>query len=143
MVEGTNVAVGRGTESPFQILGAPWIRGRRLARELNRHKVPGVYWVATSFTPRSSRHSRKLCHGARAVLLDPGRLDPALLGVAIASSLGRLYSRHWKSGNLHKLISHPPTTRAVLGGTRVTDIPPLWQADLQRFLKARKTSLLY
>ena len=143
MVEGTNVAVGRGTESPFQIVGAPWIRGRALARALNRHKVPGVYWVATRFTPTSSRHRRKLCQGARVVLLDPGRLDPGLLGVSIASSLRRLYPRDWKPKNLHKLISHPPTTRAVLNGTRVKEIPPLWRADLGRFNKARKGSLLY
>ncbi len=143
MVEGTNVAVGRGTDSPFQIVGAPWIRGIDLARELNRHKVPGVYWVATRFTPASSRHRRKLCQGARVVLLDPGALDPALLGVSIASSLRRLYPRDWQTKNLYKLISHAPTTRAVLAGGEAKDLPALWKADLQRFLKLRRKSLLY
>ncbi len=143
MVEGTNVAVGRGTDSPFQIVGAPWIRGRDLARRLNRHKVPGVHWVATRFTPSSSRHRKKLCQGARAVLLDPGRLDPALLGVSIAAALRRLYPRDWKHGNLYKLIAHAPTTRAVLGGKKVKDLPALWQADLARFAAARRRSLLY
>ena len=143
MVEGTNVAVGRGTDSPFQIVGAPWIRGRDLARRLNRHKVPGVYWVATRFTPSSSRHRNKLCQGARVVLLDPGRLDPALLGVSIAAALRRLYPRDWKHGNLYKLLSHPATTRAVLAGKKVLTMPLLWKDDLARFATARRRSLLY
>ena len=143
MVEGTNVAVGRGTDSPFQLVGAPWIRGPDLARELNRRRVPGVYWTAARFTPASSRHRGKLCQGVRAVLLHPRLLNPARLGLALAASLRKLYPKDWKTANLYKLIGHPATTRALLSGRRTETIPAIWRPGLRRFLSMRKKYLMY
>jgi uncharacterized protein YbbC (DUF1343 family) len=143
LVEGTNVAVGRGTSSPFQVVGAPWMDGAKLARFLNRQRLPGFHAVPTSFTPRSSRHRGKRCNGVRLLLTDAGVLDPVALGVAIAAGLRRLHPEEWDARRLGRLVRHPQTTRAILAGKSVADILPLWRRGLTRFRRTRQRYLLY
>src|SRR5207248_9962064 len=65
LVEGTNVSVGRGTHTPFEVLGAPWINGRELAEYLNARQISGVRFVPLTFTPSSSTYADQLCHGVK------------------------------------------------------------------------------
>lgn len=94
MVEGANVSVGRGTDTPFQILGAPWIDGPALARCLAQRNLPGVRCAPVSFTPAASRFQGRLCHGVRILLANRRSLRSGLLGVELISALHRLYPRH-------------------------------------------------
>ena len=143
MVEATNLSVGRGTDSPFQLVGAPWINGPALAARLNRFKLPGLHWVAASFTPSASRQRGKQCHGVRVVLVDPRRVNPVRAGVALAAAIWQLYPRRWKTRLLHGLLHHPPTTRAIVAGRPAEAIPGCWRAGQARFRALRKKYLLY
>jgi uncharacterized protein YbbC (DUF1343 family) len=143
LLETTNLAVGRGTDSPLQLLGAPWIDGRRLARELNRLGLAGVTFAPARFTPTASKHRDQVCQGVRLLLTDPRRLDAPALGAALAVTLRRLYPRTWKTDNLYRLINHPATTRAILSGADLPRVLAGWQAGLRRFRGLRQRYLLY
>ncbi len=90
-IEGTNLSVGRGTDTPFEQVGAPWIDGVRLAAELNARALPGVRFYAVSFTPTSSKYANQVCHGVSLVVTDRDRIRPVRVGLEIAAALDRLY----------------------------------------------------
>jgi uncharacterized protein YbbC (DUF1343 family) len=143
LLETTNLAVGRGTDSPFQLLGAPWIDGRRLAVELNRLKLTGVTFAPARFTPTTGKHRDRACQGVRLLLTDPRRLDAPAMGAALALTLRRLYPRDWKTDNLYRLINNPATTRRLLAGSELSRVVAGWQAGLRRFRHLRQRYLLY
>jgi uncharacterized protein YbbC (DUF1343 family) len=93
LVEGANVSVGRGTDSPFELLGAPWIDGPLLASYLNDRHVDGVRFVPVDFTPSKPPFRGTLCQGVRIVLVDRQQLDAPALGIEIAS-VGRVQNWH-------------------------------------------------
>ena len=134
---------GAGHGQPFFHLGAPWIDGAALARAINSQRPAGIYAVATAFTPRSSRYKGQRCRGVRLLLLDPRRVDPPALGVAIALALRKLHRDQWDPGKLFRLVRHPATTRAILAGGELRQIVSLWRAGLARFGAIRRRYLLY
>src|SRR5581483_1167817 len=95
LVEGTNISVGRGTDTPFELLGAPWIKGRELAQFLNAREIAGVRFVPTTFTPNASNYAGQKCEGVNLVLLDRSVLDAPELGIELASALRQLYPEQW------------------------------------------------
>ncbi|MCA9666118.1 MAG: DUF1343 domain-containing protein [Myxococcales bacterium] len=143
LVEGTNVAVGRGTDSPFLWLGAPWIDGVKLARALNALGLAGAYFVPEARTPRSSRHRRKRCDGVRLLLLDAARFDVGRTGAAIALALRRLFAAHWHTAQLIKLVADPSVNSAILAGKPLSQVVALWRQDLRAFAARRRRYLLY
>jgi uncharacterized protein YbbC (DUF1343 family)/CubicO group peptidase (beta-lactamase class C family) len=143
MVEGTNVSVGRGTAEPFEVLGAPWIEAERLSSYLNKRNIPGVQFMPVDFTPKSSSFENRLCHGVRIVLTDRQVLDPAFLGVEIASALYRLYPRDFKLDDTVDLIGAWWVLAAIKEGEDPCDIALRWQKPLDRFLERRAKYLLY
>jgi uncharacterized protein YbbC (DUF1343 family) len=143
LLEGTNLSVGRGTDAPFLVVGAPWIDGRALAAELNRSGVRGVHAVPTRFTPRASRYKGVDCTGARLLLIDPDALNPPALGIALALALRKLHPARWKPDKLYRLIRHPPTTRAILRDKGLEAILDLWTPSQRKFERARRRHLLY
>ena len=78
LVEGTNLSEGRGTTRPFELVGAPWLEGAALARDLDRERIPGVGFRATAFTPTFHKHAGVLCHGVQLHVSDRRRF-PAFL----------------------------------------------------------------
>ena len=91
MIEAANVSVGRGTDTPFELVGAPWIDGKALADQLNGRNIAGVRFEATTFTPREWAYAGQTCEGVRITLTDRNRLDRPLLGVELMAALWRLY----------------------------------------------------
>jgi uncharacterized protein YbbC (DUF1343 family) len=89
-IEASNVSVGRGTDSPFEQLGAPWIDGPRLAAELNRRSLPGVRFYPINFTPTSSRFANELCHGVFIIVTDRESMHPVRVGLEVALALYRM-----------------------------------------------------
>ncbi len=87
----SNYSVGRGTDAPFEQIGADWINGRELAEYLNKRFVPGVRVYATQFTPASSNLAGKVLGGVRFVVTDRNSFDSTRLGIEIASALQKLY----------------------------------------------------
>ena len=143
MVEGANVSVGRGTDTPFELLGAPWINGEEFASYLNDRKIQGVQFVPVEFTPNSSQFKNQLCHGVQMILLDRQILDSPALGVEIASALYRLYSRSFQIDKTLGLIGSREVLQAIKDGQDPTSIVLNWQGPLEQFSKLRSKYLLY
>ena len=144
LLEGTNLAVGRGTDAPFLLLGAPWIDGQALAGAVNKAGLTGVRAAAVRFTPRARPYKGEVCRGVRLLLTDAAALDPPLLGVTLALELRRLHPDRWETAKLQRLVRHEPTVQAVLAGDRTpAQIAALWQGGLARFARVRRRYLLY
>jgi len=143
LVEGTNVSVGRGTDSPFEVLGAPWIKGADLSRYLNARDIAGVRFVATSFTPTSNVHSGVTCGGVNIVLLDRNVLDAPEMGIEIASALHKLYPEHWKMEKMIDILVNQATFDAIAKGIDPRRIAQDWQDEIEKFQKVRQKYLLY
>ncbi len=143
MVEGANVSVGRGTETPFELLGAPWMKAKELAEYLNRRKIQGVRFIPVDFIPKSSRFENQLCHGIQIVLIDRQALDSPALGVEIASALHRLYSNDFHLDKTLPLIGSYEVLQAIKEGQDPNSIVLNWQTSLEQFCKLRSKYLLY
>jgi uncharacterized protein YbbC (DUF1343 family) len=148
LLETTNLSVGRGTDRPFEMIGAPWLDGRKLAESLARHAKTSevlrpVRFVPTCFMPTSSTYAREECGGMQIFLDDWDGFSFVALGLAIPCELHRLYPNDWKSTGYQKLLAHPPTYEALMRGDSPERIGRLWQAELEEFLKIRKKYLLY
>ncbi|HET7826915.1 MAG TPA: DUF1343 domain-containing protein [Anaeromyxobacter sp.] len=82
LLEGTNLSEGRGTTKPFELFGAPWLDGHRLAEDLARERLPGVAFRPASFVPTWDKHAGARCHGAEVVVRDPAAFRPFRTGLA-------------------------------------------------------------
>ena len=143
LLETTNVSVGRGTDRPFEVFGAPWLDGRRLAAALTEARLPGVRFVPVRFTPKSSTHAGKECGGVQIFLDDWRQFESLPVGLAIAGQLRRLYPEQWQAKGYGRLLAHPPTLEALQRGDSPEQIMKLWQPGLERFRKLRQDYLLY
>jgi uncharacterized protein YbbC (DUF1343 family) len=143
LVEGSNVSVGRGTTTPFELLGAPWMNGEGLASYLNHRKIQGLRFMPAQFTPNSSRFKAQLCHGVQIVLLDRQVLDSPALGIEIASALYRLYPRSFQLDKTLGLIGSREVLEAIKDGQDPTSIVQKWQEPLDQFCRLRSKYLLY
>jgi uncharacterized protein YbbC (DUF1343 family)/CubicO group peptidase (beta-lactamase class C family) len=143
LIEGTNVSVGRGTDTPFELLGAPWIKGRELANYLNARNIPGVRFVPTSFTPTENRYAAKLCSGVNLVLLERNALDGPELGVELAVALRKLYPEQFQTDKLIDLVMNQATIDAILRGEDPRRISQDWRDELEKFQATRQKYLLY
>jgi len=96
VIEGTNVSVGRGTDTPFELVGAPWIKSKDFAAYLNGRGIAGVRFVPVTFAPTSSVYSGQNCNGVNIVLTDRNGLDAPELGIELASALKKRTRRIFK-----------------------------------------------
>jgi uncharacterized protein YbbC (DUF1343 family)/CubicO group peptidase (beta-lactamase class C family) len=143
MVEGANVSVGRGTDTPFELLGAPWINAKDLAMYLNDRKIQGVRFMPVDFKPTSSRFENQVCHGIQIVLIDRQALDPAALGVELTSALYKLYAKDFQLDKTLDLIGAQWVLQAIKEGQDPRSIVLHWQDQLEQFRKLRSKYLLY
>ncbi|MGO9611766.1 MAG: exo-beta-N-acetylmuramidase NamZ domain-containing protein [Dissulfurispiraceae bacterium] len=143
LAEGSNVSVGRGTDTPFELLGAPWINAEDLSRYLNKREISGVRFVPVDFTPRSSPFRNQACHGIKILLADRQLLDPAVLGVDIISALYSLYPKQFQIDKTLSLVGSRSVLKAIKNGQDTHCIVTAWQQALGRFLNLRSHFLLY
>jgi uncharacterized protein YbbC (DUF1343 family)/CubicO group peptidase (beta-lactamase class C family) len=137
------VSVGRGTDTPFEVVGAPYIDDTLLAEELNHAGLRGVRFVPIRFTPTYSVHKGKLCGGVHIILTDRDRCNVVDVGLEIAETLYRLYPNDFDIAKMEHLLLHPPTLAAVKANKPLKDIHALWRKDLKEFEKRRAKYLLY
>jgi uncharacterized protein YbbC (DUF1343 family)/CubicO group peptidase (beta-lactamase class C family) len=142
LVEGTNVSVGRGTDTPFEVVGAPWM-DEKLAARLRGEPLQGVTFSATKFTPASSNYAGRECSGIRIDVTDRAAFEPIRTGIALARALAQLYSTSWKPDKLNGIIANRNVTNAILSGRPLADIEAMWRAELDAFRYRRKKYLLY
>ena len=143
LLETTNVSVGRGTDTPFEIVGAPWIHGDTLAEYLNQRGVPGVRFVPVRFTPNASVFKDKECGGVNIIVTDRGAFRPLLAGLEMAVALRKLYPNDWKVDGYLRLLANADTLERLKRGESAREIMTSWNAGLQEFRKAREAILLY
>jgi uncharacterized protein YbbC (DUF1343 family) len=143
LLEATNLSVGRGTDSPFEVLGAPWIDGATLADELRAVGLDGVAFERADFVPTANPYRGSLCHGVRLRLTDRATFKPVRTGVAIALTLRKLYRDAWNGARLRGMLGDPAAANAVLDNRSLPDIEALWKPDLEAFQAKRKKYLLY
>ena len=143
LLETTNVSVGRGTDTPFEVVGAPWIQGDRLAEALNQRAIPGVRFVPLRFTPKSSVFKDEPCGGINIIITDRTTFRPVWTGIEIATALRRLYPNDWKVDNYLRLLVNSDTLDRIKRGDAVRDIVGSWNAQLEEFRRARADVLLY
>ena len=141
-IEGSNVSVGRGTDTPFQVIGAPWIDGVRLAAELNARDIPGVRFYPVTFTPTSSRHQGERCGGVSIVLTDRERLPVVRLGLELASALDHLYGAKFELDRVAGLFGRDVVTR-LRNGESPQRIVDSWGAQEAAWRRLRAPYLLY
>lgn len=143
MLEFCKLSVGRGTESPFEILGAPWIDELALAAALNRTAVAGVRFTPVRFTPKSSVFAGTECGGVRLTVTEREAVRSASLGIVLAGTLQRLYPEQLDLAACLKLLGDRPTLDAIKAGTAAARITAAWQLALRRFEERRRPYLLY
>ncbi|MEO8725072.1 MAG: exo-beta-N-acetylmuramidase NamZ domain-containing protein [Acidobacteriaceae bacterium] len=145
LIEGTNVSVGRGTDTPFEVVGAPWIlhRERELAAYLNRQMVSGVRFVPIAFTPNSGTFANQKCGGVNIVLIDRYQLDSPLVGIELASALHKLFGEQFHLEKMDKLLANKATLDALRAGTDPHVIADQWRDGIDQFKIRRKPFELY
>jgi uncharacterized protein YbbC (DUF1343 family) len=141
-IEASNVSVGRGTDSPFEQLGAPWIDGPRLAAELNRRNLPGVRFYPISFTPASSKFASELCHGVFIIVTDRDRMRPVRVGLEVASALYRLFPTPFEVDKVGRLFG-ADTVRRIRGGEDPAAVATAWVRAESQWRLVRSKYLLY
>ncbi|MEW6068806.1 MAG: exo-beta-N-acetylmuramidase NamZ domain-containing protein [Nitrospirota bacterium] len=143
MVEGANVSVGRGTDTPFELLGAPWINAKELASYLNEREIQGVRFMPVDFIPRSSQFENQLCHGVQIILLDREALDTSALGIEIISAIYNLYPEEFEIDKTLDLIASRKVMENIKAGKDPHSIIMGWQESLERFREIWSKYLLY
>ncbi len=143
LIERTNVSVGRGTDTPFELIGAPWISGKNLTQYLNQRLIPGVRFVPITFTPTSSTNANQVCQGVNMVVTDRNILDAPELGIELASALHKLYPDQFKMERMPQLLVDQMTFDAIQRGDDPRRIADGWRDALEKFQEVRKKYLLY
>jgi uncharacterized protein YbbC (DUF1343 family)/CubicO group peptidase (beta-lactamase class C family) len=143
MIEGANVSVGRGTDTPFEVVGAPWIKGREFAAYMNGRSVQSVRFVPIAFTPSASNYAGERCEGVNLILLDRNTLEAPELGIELASALRKLYPNDFKLEKMSDLLVNQSVLEAIGAGEDPRRIAEDWQERLEEFLRVREKYLLY
>ncbi len=143
LLEFCNVSVGRGTGSPFELLGAPYMDDLALAAEMNRAGLAGVSFVPVRFTPHASVFAKKECRGVRIVLTNREIFHATDLGVALASALHRLYGKDFAVEKMLPLLGDRATLDGIVSGKSLPGIKAEWVTALKDFHERRKPFLLY
>ncbi|HEY1161001.1 MAG TPA: exo-beta-N-acetylmuramidase NamZ domain-containing protein, partial [Terracidiphilus sp.] len=143
LIEGTNVSVGRGTDTPFEVLGAPWIKSRELTAYLNARGIQSVRFVPIVFTPASSNFAGERCEGVNLIVLDRNTLDSPELGIELASALHKLYPNDFKMERMADLLVNQAVFEAIEAGEDPRRIAEDWQERLEGFVRLREKYLLY
>jgi uncharacterized protein YbbC (DUF1343 family) len=143
LLETTNVSVGRGTDTPFEVLGAPWIRERELAEFVNRASPPGVRIVPVRFTPTASKFEGEECGGLHFIIIDWDRFRSFELGLVVAHALRKLHPDDWQTDHYMRLLGNKEVYRRIIDGDDVRTILKYVDEQVMEFRKRRRPFLLY
>jgi uncharacterized protein YbbC (DUF1343 family)/CubicO group peptidase (beta-lactamase class C family) len=143
-IEGTNLSVGRGTDSPFEQVGAPWIDGVALAAALNARELAGVRFYPVTFTPAAgAKLGGQVCRGVFLIVTDRTRLQPVRVGLEIAAALSSRYGQQFKLEDAAYLLGSRSAIEKIRAGADPATIAATWRADEERWRRLRAAYLLY
>ena len=143
LIEGTNISVGRGTDTPFEVMGAPWVKSRELAAYLNSRGIAGVRFVPVTFTPAAAVYSGLKCEGVNIVLTERNALDAPELGIELAAALKTLYPADFKMERMAELLVNEAAWDGLVAGRDPRRIAQDWQEELEKFELVRQKYLIY
>ena len=143
LLEFTNVSVGRGTDTPFEHIGAPWIRERDLAAFLNDRRLPGVRFVPGRFTPKSSTHAGTECAGVSIIVTERARFQPLLTGLTVAEALRTLHPEDWRHERYARLLANKAAYDALFSGVSAAALVESWKPQIIQFRERRAPFLMY
>ena len=141
--ESTNISVGRGTDAPFEQVGAPWIDGVRLADHMNARQIPGVRFYPMRFTPTASKFANEECQGVFIVVTDRNALRPVRVGVELASALTKLFPGKLEIDLAARLFGSVAGLGRLKAGDDPATIAASWSGGEGRWRLTRAKYLLY
>ena len=142
-IEYSNVSVGRGTDQPFEQIGAPWINGRALAEHLNARVLPGISFYPVAFTPTASKYAKEPCQGVFMVITNRTALQPVRVGLEIAAALWKLHGDAYKMETTERLLGSRQSLDRVKAGEDPLRVAAGWNAAQARWRQLRAKYLLY
>jgi len=143
LLEFCKLSVGRGTDTPFEVLGAPYLDDAALAAALNEAALPGLRFIPVRFTPSASTFAGRECRGVRIVITDRDAVRPLDLGMVLATHLHRQHPAELDLDRMLTLLGDRPTLAAIKAGKPLHEIKALWVAGLAGFETRRRPWLLY
>ncbi len=143
LLETTNVSVGRGTDTPFEVVGAPWMDGQKLAAYLNGRGLKGVRFVPIRFRPNASVFKDENLSGINIVITDRKSFESVRTGIEIAAALRKLYPNDWQADRYLRLLVNQDVLDRLKSGESPEAIERSWQDDLQKFKTRSQEFLLY
>lgn len=143
LLEATNVSVGRGTDRPFEVVGAPWVEPEELARALNALQLPGVRFEPVRFTPTADKHAATECGGVRLVVTDRDAIRPVTVGLALARVLRERHRDQFRPESIQNLLVNRPTMWALLRMEPLARLVAWADTERNSFLNRRASYLIY
>jgi uncharacterized protein YbbC (DUF1343 family) len=143
ILQSAGVSVGRGTQTPFEEFGAPWMNGDEVANELNARHLAGLHFVSQPFIPISGLYSGERCGGVGPRITERGAVRPMRMGLEIADVLRKLYPQQFEPAKLITLIGNADTVQQIESGIAPEKIVASWANDLAAFDQIRRRYFLY
>ncbi len=143
LLETANISLGQGTDSPYQVLGAPWIHATDFAAYLNGRKIEGVRFMPVQFTPGSGTYARQQCSGVQMMVVDRETIDTAELAIELAAALHKLYPQQFEMTHFAGLLGNQAAFQALQGGEDPRRIADDWRDGADQFMQVRAKYLLY
>jgi uncharacterized protein YbbC (DUF1343 family) len=143
LLENCHISVGRGTGTPFEVIGAPYIDDVRLAAAMNAERLPGVRFVPIRFTPADYIFRNEPCGGVNIILTDRERCRVVDIGLAAAKILQRCYPDQFQARKMQTLLVDEPTLQAIQDDKPLSEIRALWKEKTEEFKTRREKYLLY
>jgi len=143
LLESRQISVGRGTEMPFQIIGAPWMRAREMTTYLNGLKIPGVGFVARRFRPNASVYKDEDCEGVEILLLNRERFDSVLMGMELLAATLKFHPGKFDVQGVIRLLGSDEAAERLKRGETGREVLNAMRGQVEEFRKIRAKYLLY
>ncbi len=143
ILQSAGVSVGRGTETPFEEFGAPWIDGADVAARMNERHLPGVRFADQPFIPVSGLYAGQRCGGVSIRVTEPVAVRSMRVGLEIATILQKLYPTQFHTAKLITLLGNEDTVKQIEGGVAPEEIVESWSAALEKYDESRRKYFLY
>lgn len=143
LLEATNLATGRGTDTPFERVGAPWIDAKAWAAALNQLQLPGVRFIPTSFTPTERQFAKEKCNGVFIQMTNRDTLNGVDVGLAMMTTLRRLYPKDWKPEKLMVICVNKKLVDAVTKGATFGQLQAIAKQGVASYADRRAKALIY
>jgi len=142
-IEASNISVGRGTDQPFEQIGAPWIDGRALASALNARGLPGIRFYPVAFAPSTSKYANEACQGVFMMISSRSALQPVRVGLEIASALWKLHGDKFRMESTDRLLGSRESLERVKAGEDPARVAASWITAEASWRRLRAKYLLY